>query len=386
MNQTELKQTQTQTPQGPLACLSAPNGYRFDGDTVHLQARFTVLNEAAYERPWALQLWACPVAPTSFNSLAGQVVAEVPLPPMSELADEAEHLDMRAFAHIPAGCASHHMALVLASGQSGRFSKVHDMVVYPNQQEFLQPRMRGMVGYRIEGNRVRLNVEHIENPRETSNRSGTLSLELWALPSPYSGAAFQGVPLAGTTVGSLAGQTGADFVSFELPYAPPPEGSWHFVLMLREWSANGYITRDFANFSNVVVSEAPKASKLPTPATAQAASAKPEQARATAQLAVPGKSGTASVQIPAAPAKVAAPKVTEVNRVLPAPVKSSAPVPQAISINSATEEELARLEGVSEKLARAITKKRPFSSVDDLRRVKGVTLKLIAAIRSRLKL
>ena len=193
------------------------------------------------------------------------------------------------------------------------------------------------------------------------------------------------MPLAGTTIGTLAGQTGADFVSFELPYAPPTEGSWHFVLMLREWSANGYITRDFANFSNVVVSEAPKASKLPTPATAQAASAKPEQARATAQLAVPGKSGTASsVQIPAAPAKVAG--VTEANRVLPAPVKSSAPVPQAISINSATEEELARLEGVSEKIARAITKKRPFSSVDDLRRVKGVTLKLIAAIRSRLKL
>jgi competence ComEA-like helix-hairpin-helix protein len=72
--------------------------------------------------------------------------------------------------------------------------------------------------------------------------------------------------------------------------------------------------------------------------------------------------------------------------VLPAPVKSSAPVPEAISINSATEEELARLEGVSEKLARAITKKRPFSSVDDLLRVKGVTLKLVAAIRSRLKL
>src|ERR1035438_6132548 len=109
--------------------------------------------------------------------------------------------------------------------------------------------MRGTVGYRLDGNRVHLSVEHIENPRDAANCSGTLALELWALAAPYAGGSFQGRHLAGVAIGALSGQNESTSTSFELPFSSPPAGEWHFVLMLREWTAAGYVTRDFTNRS-----------------------------------------------------------------------------------------------------------------------------------------
>jgi DNA uptake protein ComE-like DNA-binding protein len=57
-----------------------------------------------------------------------------------------------------------------------------------------------------------------------------------------------------------------------------------------------------------------------------------------------------------------------------------------VSINSGTEADLCAIEGLSRKLAQSIIKKRPFASLDDLRRIKGMTVKLLATIRSRLSL
>ena len=159
MNQTVLQQTPTHNATVSLAALSKPHGYRFDGDEVHLQARFTVLDPGANQRTWALQLWACPSAPASARDLTGQIVAEVALPPMSEVADETEHVDMSAFAWPPTGSAEHFMALVLAAGRPGQFDEVHDVAVYPRPQRFLQPRMRGTVGYRSSTSRI------LETPR-----------------------------------------------------------------------------------------------------------------------------------------------------------------------------------------------------------------------------
>ena len=136
------RQTSVQRPAVCLARISKPHGYRLDGDQVYLQAKFGILDQAANERQWALQLWACPVSPTSAHDLAGQIVAEVALPPMSEAADETEHMDMSSFANTPAGDAAYFMALVLAAGRPGRFDEIHDIAVYPCQQHFLQPRMR----------------------------------------------------------------------------------------------------------------------------------------------------------------------------------------------------------------------------------------------------
>src|SRR5271156_6186858 len=106
MKVSSLENTLIQTPAIQLARLSGPHGYRFDDDTVHLNAMFALLDSAAHECSWALQLWACPSAPASAAGLAGHIIAEVSLPPMAELADEVEHF----------------MVLVLASGRPGEFN------------------------------------------------------------------------------------------------------------------------------------------------------------------------------------------------------------------------------------------------------------------------
>jgi DNA uptake protein ComE-like DNA-binding protein len=390
MNSTLLSKIPAQGASVALAQLAEPHGYRFDGDRVHLHARLTVLGQAAHQRSWALQLWACPVAPTSAQDLAGQLVAEMALPPMSEVADDIEHIQLSAFARIPACRTEHFMVLVLATGRLGKFDEIHDLKVYPSRQHFLQPRMCGEIGYRIDGSQVRLTVERIENPRTAANLSGTLALELWALPAPHTGGAFQGVPLAGMTIGSLSGRSETKVTSFALPFSAPPAGTWHFVLMLREWTAAGYQTRDFTNFiTPVSYGSTPKsAPQLPeTPAPLKAA---PVQPAAAAKLLAPvaplETAANSPSKVMAAPAKSSTSRpAPEPSKAQPAP-KGTAQVGSSVSVNTAPVETLAAIKGLSPQLARAIIKKRPYTAVDDLRRVKGMTVKLLASIRSRLKI
>jgi hypothetical protein len=380
MNRSVLQETSTQKPALALARLAEPHGYRLEGDNAHLHARFAVLDHIADERTWALQLWACPNQPSSPSDLAGQIVAEVALPAMSEVADETEHVDMSAFLRPPAGRAEHWMALVLASGKPGQFNEIHDLAVYPRRQRFVQPAMRGTISYRIEGTRVHISAEHIENPREAGNRSGSLALELWALAEPYAGGAFQGVPLAGVAIGSLSGQAESPTTTFELPFSPPPTGKWHFVMMLREWTTAGYVTRDFINFNTPFLyrtAELTMAPKDQSPISAKSLAAKPPEPTPPAETA----SLHEAVRQPSAP-KAASDSAKNV----PVQTKAAAAAPQPVSVNRAAEAELSNVEGLSPQLARAIIRKRPFSSLEELRRVRGITAKLVSRLAGRLGL
>ena len=313
--------------------LSGPHGYRFDGDTVHLNAMFALLDPAAHQRSWALQLWACPAAPASAAGLAGHRVAEVSLPPMAELADEVEHFDVSANAWLPAGSGEHVMVLVLASGRHGKFNDVHDFAVYPRSEQFVQPRLGGTASYRLDGAGVQISVDRVENSRPSSNCSGTLSLELWALAEPFTGGRFQGHHLTGVEIGTLNGGYELELQPIDLAFTPPPAGKWQIVLMLREWTISGFVTRDYANF------------------------------------AVPFVSASVVERAPARSSR--ATRISSAKR---------------ISVNKARVEDLAELKGLSKKLAEAIVKQRPFTSFDDLRRVKGMGPKVLAKVRSRLKL
>jgi DNA uptake protein ComE-like DNA-binding protein len=400
MNQIVSDNTSSRTVATSLARISEPHGYRFDGDIVHLHARFAVLDPAAHQREWTLQLWACPEAPAPAGVLKGHMVAQVALPPMSESADESEHMDMTAFATPPAGNAEHFMALVLAAGRRpGQADEVHDVAVYSRRQQFLQPGIMGTVGYRIAGNRVHLSVERIENPRAAGNVSGTLALELWALAAPYSGAAFNGAPLAGVAFGSLPGEAATTAASFELPFVPPPAGQWHFVLMLREWTSAGYVTRDFTNFRNPVSHGAAPAG---APRSATPAIASPGVTSRTASpsvaAAAPSRSATPKSAAPPAALRSATPTI-ETKEAASEPKKRNEPpkittvapavrtdVAKAVSVNTASEGELSAVTGLTAQMAKGIVSKRPFTSLDDLRRVKGITLKVLDQIRSRLSL
>ena len=323
-----------------LASLGDRHGYRFDGDVVCLNAMFRVHNAEAHQLAWALQLWACPVGPRCINEVAGQLVAEIPLPPIGEVADENEGFEVTGFANPPAGRAEHVMVLVLAAGQSGPYSDVQDFAVYPRAEVFPQPSLAGGASYRIQGDRVVLEVERIENPRNAANRSGTLALELWALPGEYRGGNFQGSPLAGVAFDALSGQCGYCRSAFELPFIPPPAGSWNLVLMLREWTTAGFITRDFVNFAEAYT------------------------------VAVPGIP-------PATKAKsIATPKGT------PAANKLEG----LVSVNSASKAELESVKGLPTKVVDGIVSKRPFKSLEELTKVKGMGEKMLARLRSKLRL
>jgi len=117
----------------------------------------------------------------------------------------------------------------------------------------MQLRLEGNIGYRfVDDKHLVAEIECIRNPREPDNLSGTLSLELWALSEPYIAGAFQGHALGGITLGTLAGGLSWQNTAYELAIVPPPAGTYTLVLMLREWTSNGYVTRDHCNFNQPV--------------------------------------------------------------------------------------------------------------------------------------
>ncbi|KAB2964356.1 MAG: helix-hairpin-helix domain-containing protein [Zoogloea sp.] len=215
----------------------------------------------------------------------------------------------------------------------------------------MQPRLDGTSSFSLADDKVSVAVERVSNPRTPDNLSGTLALELWALPAPYQAGEPEGRQLATTTLGSLAGQQAWQDLAFNQALAAHPAGTWYIALLLREWSANGYVTRDFSNF--------------PLPVTWNEASA-----------VAPVEEAPAGSTSPAAkPATKAAPKA-----------KAAAAAPASVSINTATAAELAAVKGLSKTVAAAIVAARPFKSLDELVGVKGMGVKSFDKLKGSLSL
>ena len=94
--------------------------------------------------------------------------------------------------------------------------------------------LNGRCGFNIQNDRVSINIDSIANQRDNTNLSGTLAIELWALKQPYQGEHFEGVALAGTTIGEIQGQHFIPNCQYDLMFREPPAGNWHLALMLRE--------------------------------------------------------------------------------------------------------------------------------------------------------
>ncbi|MBE2212461.1 MAG: helix-hairpin-helix domain-containing protein [Opitutaceae bacterium] len=348
-----MKTTPLSTTTAPAVRFGSSHGYRFVGDSVELNATFTITHRGAHDRAWALQLWACPSVPARSDDLVGHLVAEAPLPPIAEIAGETEAFVVTAPAQPPAGDRDHSMVLVLVARRagSGDFDEVHDVASFPARERFHLPRLAGPVGYRVDGDRVRLEIAAIENPRDAANLSGTISVELWALAAPYSGGNFRGAPLAGAVLGTLAGQGRWTQLSLELPYAAPAGAESQVVVMVREWTGAGYTTRDFANLGAL-------------------------EPRTPAEPAAPAPVPTPTLLPPATPPVVATTKPA------PAPATGSG----KISLNSATIEQLLTIKGLPRAVAERIVRDRPFGTVNDILQVKGMGEKLLTRIRGQLTL
>jgi DNA uptake protein ComE-like DNA-binding protein len=342
--------------------IGSDHGYAFDGDSVRLDAELLIGNpEAAATRDWALQLWACE-APFEGAAVRGTKVAELPVGNQAWVSASTP-------AFPPAGRAEHAMVLVLASGKDGSFDQVQDYANFPQTETFVQPRLTGTTAFSLADDSVTLNVDAIDNPRTADNLSGSLSLELWA----YADSKPEGIQLAAASLGSLAGQNNWYELAIDTPLIAKPAGTWNIALLLREWTNAGYVTRDFANFALPVswAAEAAPAAEVAPEAAVEAKPAVPAKAAPAPKAAAP-KAATPKTAAPkAAPAK-AAPKV--------------AAAPASVSINKASEAELAAVKSLPKAVAAAIVAARPFKTLDELVKVKGMGVKMLDKLKGSLSL
>ncbi|MCB1954208.1 MAG: helix-hairpin-helix domain-containing protein [Rhodocyclaceae bacterium] len=352
-------------PEAAAVRFAGPMNYRIEGDVVHLEADLRICDsERANRADWSLQFW-------TDDSSASICIAELPLGSLDAAPGAVVPVGGSALATLPAGQGAHAVAFRLMCAGAGE-SEQHDAAGFAHTQDFVLPHLLGSVGYRFDGEQVEISVEGVANPRDGANLTGTLSLELWALPAAYQGGSFQGAPVAGIQIGSLSGQQSLGAMSFSLPAASLPPGEWFLTLMLREWTPAGFVTRDFTRFEQTYVVEAP-AAKAPA---AKAPAAKAPAAKAPeAAAAKPAAKKAAPVKQPVVAAKPAA-----------KPVEKKAAAPAAVALNSASVAEIAAIKGVSKKLAEAIVAARPFKKLSDLTSVKGLGEKLLDKLKGQITL
>ncbi len=390
-----------------IARLGENHGYRFEGDFVHLNAEVNFADtELAAGRSWALQLWASDRG-FSGAELSGVKVAEMPIQPV------AGSLLVSGLCNAmpPAGTADHVVGLALVASAADGQPEVGDLAVYPSGEVFFQPCLVGDVACTLNDGTAELAIDAIANPRAADNVSGTLALEVWALDAPYAGGSWTGSPVASLILGVLGGGSEWTACHFSVPAALPVDGA-ALTVMLREWTPAGYVTRDYRNFAAAPVAVVTKVEAVVTeeaaPKAEAAVKAEPvvkAEAAATVEAPVkaepapkakPADKPTAAVVAakPAAAVKasveVKQPEVKKAD-VKPAakPAKKAATAKataKPVSVNNGSEAELLAVRGLPPSVARAIIAARPFATLDEVCKAKGMGPKMLAKLRDLLAL
>jgi len=343
--------------------LGANHGYHFDGDFVRLNAEVTFSDDdLAGDYSWALQLWA---SQQGFaGGLNGVKVAEMTIAPLAGglLADGL------CAAMPPAGAGEQQLALALVAFGADGQARVRDLVAYPVRENFYLPSLVGRVDCALADGLAEISIEAIANPRAVDNLSGTLNLEVWALDAPYAGGGWAGTPVASLVLGVLGGGSAWHDCRYSVPAALPAAGA-ALTVMLREWTPAGYVTRDYRNFAAQPVA----AAVAPAAVVVEAAPAAVAKAPVAASPA-----SKAAAKKPVAKAD----KVAKPTRKAPA-AKDAA---KLVSVNKASEAELAAVKGLPPSVARAIVAARPFATLDEVCKAKGMGPKMLAKLRAQLAL
>lgn len=371
-------------PAGPgTAQLGNNHGYAFDGDQVSLYAEIRVLDPmAASSLRWVPQLWA-----------GDTLVASADCGTLQTDAFGIAQVQATVDALLPAGTEEHALTLALACDDGSGLRRC-DSASYPRSERFNLPRLDGSVSYALATDHTVISVDGISNPRAADNLSGSLVLELWALPEPYRGGAFSGILIGSDYVGELAGQAQWTQLSARLPACELPAGRWHLTLMLREWVGNNYLTRDYRGFSLTVDGPLPAPPTVVTaaPAPAEFETAATECA-SLASADTPVVAAGEAVEAVEAIEPVASSPAVEAAQPKAAPRKSAKNAKSGkssktgqVSINQSGLSELSWLRGINDHLAAAIIAGRPWKAVDDLLEVKGIGPKLLEKLRPQVRL
>jgi hypothetical protein len=127
------------------------------------------------------------------------------------------------------------------------------LALAPVTTEASDVRILGQDSYSYEGNTAVIGVGTVANFSPSGPPSGTLRLELWAFPAPWTSAGESGgYKLAEYTLGQLApGFNFSNISSGPVPFTDPPDGLWVIVLFLTEYAAgpvdDGYTIDDYRN-------------------------------------------------------------------------------------------------------------------------------------------
>jgi DNA uptake protein ComE-like DNA-binding protein len=349
------------------ALIGSSHGYVFNSDEVTLEAEVHAVDPLATSYlNWSLQLWAGDVlvADAGFGALYpdGFGIARI---------------GATVSASLPAGTSEHMLTLVLA-GDDGTGQRRFDAVTYPRSERFVLPLIEGSVAYRLDAGYTEISADCIRNPRAANNMSGSLVLELWALPAAYQGGAFSGILIGSEFVGALAGQSQWNNVSARLPPCELPAGNWHLVLMLREWVGNTYLTRDYRNFALTVDGPLP-ALKDATEVAAPVEKPAAKPAGKAAEKVPPKKRKPATATKSPAAEPVSAAKRG---------AKQSAPAHKhgRVSVNTASVGDLTAVRGINGAIAEGIVAERPWKTLDELITVKGIGTKSLDKLKHLLKL
>ncbi|WP_430460233.1 ComEA family DNA-binding protein [Thalassolituus sp. LLYu03] len=232
-------------------------------------------------------------------------------------------------------------------------------------------RLDGGCGYRIHDDRVVVNIGRILSDRDDANLSGTLSIELWALHQPYSGGGFRGMALAGTRIGELLGGHMLTNCEYDLIFQAPPAGLWHLCLMLREWNGCFFETVDYVNFAHI----------YREPAELHLVNGQAAGIGVGEVVNLESAPATISTPAQADGGKVALKKGQGKNK---KPVAKVVHAEEPVSVNDASAKKLARIKGISDKLAEAIVSGRPYASLAELKKVKGIGDKLLEKIQTHI--
>jgi DNA uptake protein ComE-like DNA-binding protein len=366
---------------GREAWLGQSHGYRIAGDWACLNAELALAdNEAALAQHWALQLWACD-KPYQGGTLEGVKVAEAAVDVQASLlSSQPQQLYAETFARLPAGEGEYAMVLVLAS-RDGAQEQVHDFANYPAREHFYVPALRGELREERGSELVTVRAERIENPRGSENLSGTLALELWGLSETYQGEQFTGTALAGVELGRLEGGATLHDVELHAPAETLAEHA-HLTVMLREWTASGYVTRDYRNLVARAAAVAEQAAPAPLPEAPKPAVVAAPVAEQVAPATAPEAPTPAAVAAPAVSDKPVAARATpSVPAATPAAVTE--PAAGLVSVQHSTLDQLAKVPGLNRKLAQEIIKARPFKNLEQLKKVRGIgeaTLRKLRAV------
>jgi competence ComEA-like helix-hairpin-helix protein len=361
----------------PLVSFADNAGYRFDGDSVELNAELS-LPGALAKGLYALELWTSQEAPSDDlnETQPGSIrVARLALDLPTPLGPITHEVRAHIPAKIPLSGRSYFVTLKLVHEDKAGKTQALDQVRFPLVETFPAPCFAGHATCQIEGNAVVFEVDRIESARAQDNVSGTLSLELRTAPSAAELSEGRGLALA---TFSLAPLNGGYFIGpllcrTSLERNPVP-GQGHF-LVLREYTGAGYATRDYREV-NVPTS---------APAVSPASADKAQADKAQADKAQADKAQADKAQ--ADKAQGAAPLAANDIELKSAKTESSpAAEPRVLSINKATAEELATLEGITPKIAKEIVKSRPFEKLSDLVQIKGVGQKIVERLKGRVTL